>query len=339
MNHQQTTIDRLGLVVIGRNEGDRLHKCLLSVLDAVASIVYVDSGSIDSSVEMARSLGIDVVKLDLSLPFTAARARNIGFFRLLQQNPHLELVQFVDGDCEVITGWLESAVAQFEDRSNLAIVCGRRRERFPEKSIYNRLCDMEWNTPIGEANSCGGDFMVRVAAFRQVEGFSSNIIAGEEPELCLRLRQQGWKILRIDVDMTWHDAQMFSLTQWWQRALRAGHAYAEGSWLHGRTLERYWIKESLSIWLWGLIAPLLLLVMLIPTKGWSLLLVAVYPLTIVRVAVNLWQRGFPLQDALFYGIHCVLSKFPQVQGQIRFHSSRLRGKSNGLIEYKSNTQS
>jgi glycosyltransferase involved in cell wall biosynthesis len=335
MNNQQIKIDRLGIVVIGRNEGERLHKCLLSVLGKAASIVYVDSGSTDNSVAMARSLGIEVIELDLSIPFTAARARNQGFFYLIQNNPQIELVQFVDGDCEVISGWLENAVAKFEDRSNLAIICGRRRESFPEKSIYNRLCDLEWNTPIGETEACGGDFMVRVTAFQQVEGFNPKMIAGEEPELCLRLRQQEWKILRIDVDMTWHDAQMFDINQWWQRAVRAGHAYAEGSWLHRRSLEGYWVKESRSIWLWGLIFPLLILLTLLPSKGVSALAIFIYALMTFRIALSLLKQGLNIKDAWVYGLHCVLSKFPQVQGQIRFHFNRLLGKQNNLIEYKS----
>ena len=244
-------IKQLGLVVIGRNEGELLRQCLRSVLGKVANIVYVDSGSTDSSVQIAHSLGIDVVELDMSQPFTAARARNTGFSALMQKEPQLELVQFVDGDCEVIHGWLVTAQEKFEAQSNLAVVCGRRRERFPEKSIYNLFCDIEWNTPIGEVKACGGDSMIRVTAFQQVQGFNPTLIAGEEPELCLRLRQQGWKILRIDAEMTLHDARITQFRQWWQRSVRTGYAYAEGSWLHGSSSEQHWVKESKSIWFWG----------------------------------------------------------------------------------------
>jgi GT2 family glycosyltransferase len=246
------SLKQVGLVAIGRNEGKRLHQCLLSVLGKVAHVVYVDSGSTDGSIELARSLGVDVVELDLSTPFTAARGRNAGFHRLLQANPQIEFVQFVDGDCEVVEGWLERALHELESQSNVAVVCGRRRERFPEQSIYNRLCDIEWDTPVGEATACGGDSMMRVEAFQQVGGFNPTLIAGEEPELCVRLRQKGWKIFRLDAEMTLHDAQMTRFGQWWKRSLRAGHAYAEGAWLHGREPERHWVKESRSIWLWGL---------------------------------------------------------------------------------------
>ena len=327
-------IKQLGLVVIGRNEGDLLRQCLLSAIAQVAHIVYVDSGSTDDSVAMARSLEIDIVELDMSQPFTAGRARNEGFFYLTAKYPNLELVQFVDGDCEIVEGWLKTAKDTLETQEVFAIACGRRRERFPERSVYNKLCDIEWDTPIGEALACGGDFMVQVSAFQQVQGFDPTLIAGEEPELCIRLRQRGWKILRINAEMTLHDARMTNIGQWWQRALRGGYAYAEGSWIHGKTTERHWVKESRSIWFWGLALPLLILVMLLPTGNLSLLLLGLYILGIYRVYSSL-DRESDRTSALYYAIHCVMSKFPQTQGQVKFHLARLRGKSSRLIEYKS----
>ena len=182
---------QVGLVAIGRNEGQRLRQCLVSATDKVARVVYVDSGSTDGSLELARSLGADTVELDLSIPFTAARARNEGFARLLELAPDIEFVQFVDGDCEVVDGWIDRAYNELAAKPEVAAVCGRRRERYPEASIYNQLCDIEWDTPVGETKACGGDSMMRASAFQQVEGFNPALIAGEEPEMCVRLRQKG----------------------------------------------------------------------------------------------------------------------------------------------------
>jgi GT2 family glycosyltransferase len=331
------SLKQVGLVAIGRNEGKRLHQCLLSVLGKVAHVVYVDSGSTDGSIELARSLGVDVVELDLSTPFTAARGRNAGFDRLLQANPQIEFVQFVDGDCEVVEGWLERALHELESQPNIAVVCGRRRERFPEQSIYNRLCDIEWDTPVGEATACGGDSMMRVEAFQQAGGFNPTLIAGEEPELCVRLRQKGWKIFRLDAEMTLHDAQMTRFGQWWKRSLRAGHAYAEGAWLHGREPERHWVKESRSIWLWGVFIPFLAIALALPTRGLSLLLLLGFPLLSYRIYRYMQPRGFTSKDTAFYAISCMLGKFPQVQGQLQFHLNRLLKRRNVLVEYKSAT--
>ncbi|MBR8827060.1 MAG: glycosyltransferase [Gomphosphaeria aponina SAG 52.96 = DSM 107014] len=327
-------MNKIGLVVIGRNEGIRLRQCLHSVLGKVATIVYVDSNSTDGSVEMARSLGVDLVELDLSIPFTAARARNEGFTRLLQLNPQIEYIQFVDGDCEIVANWLESAQQKLDQEAKIAVVCGRRRERFPEQSIYNLLCDIEWDTPLGETKYCGGDAMMRVVALQQVGGFNPSLIAGEEPELCVRLHQQGWKVFRLDAEMTLHDAQMTKFSQWWKRHLRSGHAYAEGSWLHGKSTEKHWVKESRSIWLWGLIIPVIALTLAWPTQGWSLLLFAGYPLLQYRVYSYLKREGRSFKQAFFYALSCVIGKFPQVQGQLKFHLNRLLKKPSNLIEYK-----
>lgn len=181
----------VGVVVIGRNEGNRLKECLLSVLKRETTVVYVDSGSTDGSVALARSLGVHVVELDLSIPFTAGRSRNAGFEHLLHVNPDTEFVQFVDGDCRIVKGWLERAVQELVTQPKVVVVCGRRREEFPTHSIYNLLCDIEWNTPVGEAKACGGDSMMRVLALKQAVGFNPSLIVGEEPELCVRLRQAG----------------------------------------------------------------------------------------------------------------------------------------------------
>ena len=329
------TLNQVGLIAIGRNEGERLRRCLNSVLQKADCVVYVDSGSTDGSVEMARSLGVKVVELDLSIPFTAARARNAGFRHLRQTRPEVEFVQFVDGDCEVVGGWLEKAREELRDRPEVGVVCGRRRERFPESTLYNKLCDIEWNTPVGEADACGGDAMMRVKAFEEAGGFNDSIIAGEEPELCVRLRQSGWKILRLDAEMTLHDAQMTRPGQWWKRMLRAGHAYAEGAWLHGKSPQRHWVKESNSIWLWGLFVPVLALTLALPTRELSLLLFLGYPYLTYRIyRYYSQQRGYSGRESALYALSCVLGKFPQLQGQIQFHFNRLLGRRRTLVEYK-----
>jgi glycosyltransferase involved in cell wall biosynthesis len=327
-------LTNVGIVAIGRNEGERLRQCLTSVVGKVARVVYVDSGSTDGSVELAVGLGVEVVELDLSTPFTAARARNAGFAHLLQVEPQIKYVQFVDGDCEIVEGWLDFAQQELETKSNVAVVCGRRRERFPEQSIYNQLCDMEWDTPIGEAKACGGDSMIRVAAFQQVGGFNSALIAGEEPELCVRLRLYEWKILRLNAEMTLHDAQMLHFSQWWKRALRAGHAYAEGASLHGRE-DGHWKKESKSIWFWGCYLPVLAFGLAMPSGGLSLLLLLGYPALFSRIFIKQRRQNISSKHAALYAISCVLGKFAQVGGTLSFLRSKLLGTKSQLIEYKS----
>jgi GT2 family glycosyltransferase len=277
-------LPRIAIVAIGRNEGERLRACLTAARRREeAVVVYVDSGSTDGSRKLARSLGVHVVELDLSIPFTAARARNEGFARAAAEAPDLQYVQFLDGDCELRPDWIERALAELEQRPQAAIVCGRRRERHPDRTIYNLLCDMEWNTPVGRASACGGDALIRVSAFNQVNGYDSSVIAGEEPEMCVRLRQKGWEIYRIDAEMTLHDADMTRIGQWWKRNVRAGHAYAEGHHMHGAPPERHWAKPVRSNWVWGGVVPLIALLAARPTYGLSLLLLLAYPLQAYKI--------------------------------------------------------
>lgn len=292
----------VGFVVIGRNEGDRLALCLDSVAVEHRATVYVDSGSSDGSVALARARGLPVIELDPAHPFTAARARNAGAEWLRAQLPDLSFIHFVDGDCELVAGWLETALEAMRGDERLGAVCGRRRERSPEASPYNRLCDNEWNTPVGIADTCGGDALFRIAAFEDARGFATELIAGEEPDLCHRVRQAGWRIRRIDHEMTVHDAAMTRFTQWWQRNRRSGYATAEALSRRGMRNIGMW-REVVSNVAWAL------------PPAWPL-----WPLLWLRV----WLRDGALEASFI-----TLGKLPHFQGQVDYWRSRRR-----LIEYK-----
>ncbi|WZO98208.1 glycosyltransferase family A protein [Isosphaeraceae bacterium EP7] len=323
----------LGVVAIGRNEGERLRRCLVSLAEQApgSPIVYVDSGSTDGSVAMARGLGVDVVELDLSIPFTAARARNEGFARLEQSDTH-RYVQFIDGDCEVAPGWLDRARAELDSRPDVVAVCGRRRERFPDQSVYNRLIDMEWDTPVGEADACGGDVLVRADTFRQIGGYNPGMIAGEDPEMCIRLRKAaGGKILRIDAEMTLHDAALTQLGQWWKRLVRAGHAYAESAAMYGY---RHDLHTTRQIVLYGIINTLLVLILAWPAWPLSLLLAMLFPLKIAIATIREIKAGRPPRLALIHSTGVVMAILPMGVGFWMYWSHRIQGRASTLIEYK-----
>ncbi|WP_436397426.1 glycosyltransferase [Roseobacter sp. S98] len=319
----QTSAD-VGAVVIGRNEGERLLRCLDSLLGQGRRVVYVDSGSRDGSVEAARARGAEVVTLPMDTPFTAARARNAGIAHLATGTPP-RFVQFVDGDCEVRPDWLAAAQAFLEAHERAAVVCGRRRERFPGASVYNRLIDIEWDTPCGPARACGGDAMMRWQALEAVGGYDAGLIAGEEPELCLRLRRQGWEVHRIAVEMTLHDADITRLGQWWQRARRAGHAYAEGAAMHGRGPERHNVAQTRRALLWGFGIPGAA-VMLALFSPWGLAVLLLWPLQVMRLA----RRSGDWPQAFFL----TLAKIPEALGVLAYGKRRLTGGPRRLIEYK-----
>ena len=329
----------LGVVVIGRNEGERLRRCLGSLVGRAPTVVYVDSGSTDGSVEAARALGAVVVALDLSTPFTAARARNAGFRRLAELEPGVALVQFVDGDVEVEPGWIEAASRFLDEHEDVVAVCGRLRERSPEATVYQRLCDLEWDRGSGEVDAVGGIAMYRADAFRAVDGFDPSVIAGEEGELCLRLRRRGGRIWALPAPMGWHDAAISRFGQWWRRAERCGHAYAEGAAIHGRDPSRHHVRDVLSTLFWGLAVPLgiaataALAVVWPPAWAAVALGLASYPLLAFKVYRHAARR-FPARHAAFYAAFCVLAKFPESLGVVRYWRNRLLGRRSTIIEYK-----
>lgn len=321
-----TSCPIVGAVVIGRNEGARLTTCLRSLTQLAPRLVYVDSGSSDGSLEVARAIGADVVALDLAVPFTAARARNAGWQHLLMQHPETQLVQFVDGDCEVVHGWLHAASQFLQASPDYAVVCGRRRERYPGRSVYNYLCDLEWNTPVGDALACGGDAMVRSEVLRATRGYRDDLIAGEEPEWCVRLRAAGWRIRRLADEMTLHDAAMHRFSQWWQRCKRAGFAFAAGAHIHGGAPHFHWVTETRRAVLWGALIPVSCLALCF---AWQPAL-AIWPALYIAQICRLRKNGHTWSHAFFLTI----GKVAEARGVAQFHYERLLGRRSKIIEYK-----
>lgn len=325
---------RVAIVVIGRNEGQRLRRCLQPIAGGRAPVVYVDSGSSDGSVELARGLGVQVVELDAARPFTAARARNEGMAKVAELHPEVELVQFVDGDCELVPGWLERGARELAADPRLAVAFGGVRERERERSVYNLLCDLEWRGPAGEARSSGGNAMMRARAFREVGGFDAGLIAGEEPELSLRLRRAGWRIVRFDADMVLHDAAMTRFGQWWRRAQRGGWGYAEGAFLYAGSPERVWVRENASILFWGALVPGAALLLAWPTRGGSLLLLGGHALLAARIRARGTRAGLPAREAGLQAVFTVLGKFPQAIGQLQFAALRLLRRRRTVVDWR-----
>ncbi len=336
-----TTDARTGIVAIGRNEGERFVACLAS-LPAGVPAVYVDSGSTDESVLRARAAGVMVVELAIPPQFTAARARNEGWRALLKEHPSIAHVQFIDGDCTLESGWMEAGVAALDDDSSLAVVFGRCKERHPEASLYNAQCDDEWNVPPGEAKSSGGNAMMRVGALDAVMGFNDALIAGEEPDLCLRMRAQGWHVRCLPRPMVLHDANIMRFSQWWKRAKRGGHAYAEHVARHGRMADPDWRRQVRSTLIWGgglplAVVLLALLWLLCDHAAWfvaGISLALLYPLQWLRLWCRGRNRGEPTDFASANAALLVIAKFPMLVGMAKYWMTGARGGVHRIIEYK-----
>lgn len=327
-------LNEIGVVIIGRNEGKRLVECFRSIIGKINRIVYVDSGSTDGSIENARQLDIEVVELDMTLPFTAARGRNAGLAKLKESVPAPEFVQFIDGDCKIADGWFETALNTIKKQKNVAVVFGRRREEFPDKTSYNRIVDMEWENPMGESNACGGDALMRMKALEEVGGYNDSLIAGEEPEMCLRMRRKGWRILRIGNEMTLHDANITRFKQLWKRSVRCGHAYFDGFVMYGMSKDRYRTQQVLSVFFWALFIPFISIGLTAITKGWSLALLFSYGLLWYRIRKWRLRMNNNSLHVSKYAAFYTIAKFAEFQGMLQNIFNRIIKKKAEIIEYK-----
>ncbi|MEM1248639.1 MAG: glycosyltransferase [Acidobacteriota bacterium] len=324
----------ISVVVIGRNEGPRLARCLESVRGAEGlaecQLIYVDSASTDDSVERARSFGADVVVLEAA-PFTAARGRNAGWRRA-----EAPLVLFLDGDT-VLHPEFAAAAAREIERSGAAAVWGHRRETRTADSLYNRLLDLDWIYPPGPSPFCGGDVLFRRGVLEAVDGYDEGLIAGEEPEMCRRVRALGESILHIDVPMTGHDLAMTRFSQYWRRAERAGYAYAQVSERFKNSEDPFWLSEARRnrVHAVGLGVAGLLFVGLLIVFGRPVLWLLLLPFAVLlRTAVRCRFKSPSLPLRLLYAVHSHAQQIPILYGQWTYFRGRKEGRARTLIEYK-----
>ncbi|MEK7990908.1 MAG: glycosyltransferase [Thiotrichaceae bacterium] len=330
---------KLSVVIIGRNEGVRLVRCIRSV-QAMSNfnrddieIIYVDSDSTDDSPTQAKILGAKVLVVHPERP-AAAIGRNAGL-----QAAQAPYILFLDGDTILNPDFVSVALQQFEAHPKTAIVWGHRRELYPEKSLYQRVLDLDWVYPAGLSEFCGGDAVMRRDVLTEVNGYNPKLIAGEEPEMCQRIRAKGYEILHIDQAMTLHDLAITRWSQYWRRAVRAGHAYAEISNLLKNTDTPLWQRDAKR----NLIhSTVLLLVALSGIMG-SLILSSIWALLFSLgffIAISIrsgWKCRWKSSSAwslFLYGIHSHFQQIPITAGQLSYYYLRWRGKQRGLIEYK-----
>lgn len=311
----------VGFVVIGRNESDRLGRCLETILKQSERLVYVDSESTDGSSALARQLGVRVVDLIAGKQLlTAARARNAGFAALREGFPECTLVQFIDGDCILADSWIKGGRKFLEDHPRVAVVCGRRFEAEPQRSVYNRILDEEWNTPVGPSEACGGDALMRVSAFDQSGGFRADFAAGEEPELCARMRAAGWEVYRLDLPMTEHDAAMISFRQWWRRSLRSGYGYAQ-AWTAAGLKNHLYTRQLLSAGTWVVGLPVAVAIAVIVARQPFLfgLIPLAYAAQLARIAARRnWKSAYSWQ----YAWLMMIAKGPELAGALSYFLAR-----------------
>jgi glycosyltransferase involved in cell wall biosynthesis len=328
----------LSVVVIGRNEGQRLARCLKSIRDIRGfekiQLIYADSASTDGSAELAAQYGAEVVVVYPDRP-TAAIGRNAGWRRASE-----EFVLFLDGDTVLHPDFPRAAFDAMTADCQICAVWGHRREMHPGQSIYNRVLDLDWVYAPGFMEACGGDVLMRRSALIKAGGYDEQLIAGEEPELCRRLRAQGYSILHIDHPMTGHDLHITRWSQYWKHGRRAGYAYAQISDRFKSTEDPFWRADARRgivlgcFWGFSLMAALAASVRFLyfPMAIWLCLFLTAS----LRSAWRARWKNDNAMTLILYGTHSHLQHLPISIGQLQYHLDKRRGKQRDLIEYKQN---
>jgi hypothetical protein len=284
-------------------------------------------------------VGAEVLELDSGSDFTAARARDAGFHWVRERHPEIEFIQFVDGDCRLMPGWLATAVTTLDADPGLGAVWGLLREVGREHSVFHRICDMEWSLPPpGDVDHFGGVVMIRLVALLDSGGYDPFVTASEDHELSLRMRAARWRIRRCDTLMALHNSRMNHPRQWWTRNVRFGTGCAQILGRHGVGRDRAGRKHAIRITTWAALTPALLIALAPATSGVSLLAFAIYPARTLRIALREIRLGRSVFDAALWGTHCVAGSFPAFWGMLRYAFKRAMGVRAGLIEYRKPSQ-
>ncbi|HYE01619.1 MAG TPA: glycosyltransferase [Phycisphaerales bacterium] len=322
-----------GVVVIGRNEAPRVGRALEAARGAGAALVYVDSGSVDGSAELAEARGVPVVRLTEG-PFTAARGRAAGVHWLERALPGLRYIQFIDGDCALEPGWAAAAADYLESNPGVAAVVGTLRELHAGTSWLSRLVSVEWDLPIGAVDVIGGISMMRADDLRRAGGWRTDMVAGEELDLSSRLLALGARLVRLDRPMCTHDMGIRRPIEYWRRSVRTGHGYAQLASEHARTGPARWRRRALGAVAYGLMLPAALVVALALFWPAAVALASVYVLLAARIFRWRVRRGDEWRVALLYALATTICKTAAGLGVVKFLWGRITGRRHGLFEYK-----
>jgi len=303
MSDEKTTI-----VVIGFNEADRLHDCLLSAVAArdaghASEIMYVDGGSTDESRTIAESYAVDAI-LGSSVQRSAAVNRNVGW-----RHASGALIQFLDADMVLDRWWLPVASARLNADPDCAVVCGEIHER--QQSLWARVFQLDWRRTPGPIAYCGGAALIRRSALEAVDGFPEDVAYGEEPLLCWRIRNNlGQTIEYSETAMVSHDLAFARFGDYWRRCKRVGETQASIAARCWNTPDPLWKREVVlgPIWIGIYLAAILLLVIGSPVIRAGVVVAGTFLL--IRKLAQTLAAGQSALVSIAYSMHTYFAKIP-----------------------------
>jgi glycosyltransferase involved in cell wall biosynthesis len=190
----------LDVVIITKDQGWNVRRLIESVLRETegrpgTEIILVDSASSDDTVDVASEYPIRVIRLSKRQRLTAAAGRHAG----LSQTGG-DVVLFLDGDMELRRGWIDAALGLFARRPDIAVISGEVIDQ-PIRARCLRAVESVGEiqrASFSEVTHGGGAAAYRRSVLDRVGSFNPYLFSDEEPELCLRIRHAGYRIVRLD---------------------------------------------------------------------------------------------------------------------------------------------
>ena len=335
---KQTELPDIDCIIIGVNCENTLERCIKSILSGsypehLMHIIYSDGGSSDRSVAIAHQFSeVIVIELNPEYP-TPGLGRNAGW--KAGRSPY---VQFLDSDTILDREWMITAIDSMKNPA-VGAVRGYRKELHPERSFFNWIGDMEWNTKPGECDSFGGDVLIRRSALETTGGYDEELVGGEDPELSWRVTRIGWKILMLDALMTSHDLAMLKTSQYLKRSFRSGYGFAAVQSRVSSTGSNFWKADLRRIMLKGggffifLIAGIFLFILQRNYLGFTGSVMSIIAGSTMLLSPRLFriekfmrENNLTKADAKKYAWHCSFVVVPQLFGIIRFYFGSLSNK-------------
>lgn len=201
------TMTELSYVIIGKNAQSSIARLLDSVLANTpsrlsAEIIYVDSASTDSTIEIVTQYPVTIVQLSVDQPLCASAGRYVGC-----QYATGSLICFLDSDMELLDGWLERALIELETNPQVAVVAGvvlDSDSALPAECVPPVDYSLYSNPQVKDVRHVGGAALCRRSILTLVGSWNPFIISDEEPELCLRIRRAGYRVTRLEYPMVRH---------------------------------------------------------------------------------------------------------------------------------------
>ncbi|TDT72439.1 glycosyl transferase family 2 [Hypnocyclicus thermotrophus] len=325
----QNSID---IVIIGLNAEKTIVRCLNSIegvikvnSDKKIKVYYVDGGSVDNTLLLvSRYKFVNILKFNKKNPTPGAQ-RNFGW-----QQGKGEYVQFIDSDTTLELSWFNEALNFIKKDDKIGAVCGKRVELYPYISFYNWIGNIEWNPKFGNVLEFGGDVFIKREVLEKTNGYKDSLIAGEDPELSYRIRNLGYKILKIDRVMTYHDLAMINFRQYLKRSFRSGYAFAEINYMYkdmwGQELKRILVRGGISLILF--IIALLFVIIDYRITLFAILssLLLLFRPRLFLVSKFMILYNLNKDEGKKYAWHVSLVVLPQFLGSIRFYLGKLLKK-------------